>query len=94
MLIGELLGPTAPLPSTPRDIVAMLLFPVLSCVGLIVAWRRVGLGGAISVGSLVAFYAWLGLMDGRLPRGPYFALVAAPGFLFLLLWAISRRHEK
>ena len=92
--IGELISPHAPPPSTLRDIVGMFLFPFLTCVGMILAWRWEGVGGGITVGSVLAFYAWLGIMDGRLPRGPYFALVAAPGFLFLLLWAITLAREK
>jgi len=83
-------APTAPFPSALRDLVGLLLFPVLTGVGLVVAWWREGLGGAITVGSLIAFYIWLGVMDGRLPRGPWFALVAAPGLLFLVVWAMVR----
>jgi len=90
MAVGEMIAPTAPLPSALRDIVGMLLFPVLTCTGLVLAWRMEGLGGGITVGSMVAFYAWLGIMDGRLPRGPWFALVAAPGLLFLAVWTMTR----
>ena len=92
--IGELIPPHAPPPSTLRDIVGMILFPFLTCVGMILAWRWEGLGGGITIGSVLAFYAWLGVMDGRLPRGPYFALVTGPGFLFLLLWVITAVGKK
>ncbi len=68
-----------------RDLVAFLFFPLGVGAGLVVAWWRERLGGLIAVGSLVAFYLTLYLFDGRLPRGPYFLLVAAPGVLFLLL---------
>lgn len=75
----------------PRDMVGFLFFPLGTCLGIIVAWRWEGPGGAITIGSLLAFYVALRLMDGRFPRGPYFALVAAPGFLFLVCWLLSRR---
>jgi hypothetical protein len=73
-----------------RDLVGLLFFPCGVCLGMIVAWRREGLGGGITVGSLLAFYAALGVMDGRFPRGPWFALIAAPGILFLTCWLLSR----
>jgi hypothetical protein len=73
-----------------RDLAGLLFFPFGVGLGMIVAWRWEGLGGAITVGSLLAFYAALRLMDGRFPRGPWFALVAAPGVLFLVCWWLSR----
>ncbi|MEA3408548.1 MAG: hypothetical protein U9R48_10805 [Chloroflexota bacterium] len=89
MVGGELLSPTGQLPSAARDLLGMVFFPVGVCAGLVVAWWREGLGGAVTVGSFLAFYLILWAFDGRFPRGPYFALVAAPGVLFLLLWGIT-----
>jgi len=73
-----------------RDLVGLFFFPLGVCLGMIVAWRWEGLGGGITIGSLLAFYAALRVMGGRFPRGPYFALVAAPGILFLVCWFLSR----
>ena len=78
----------------PRDLIALLFFPSGVYLGMIVAWRWEGLGGGITVGSLLAFYATLQVMGGRFPRGPYFALVAAPGVLFLVCWLLSRGTRK
>jgi hypothetical protein len=89
-VVGEALHPTAPLPTAARDLIGLTLFPFGVSLGMILAWRWEALGGAITVGSLLAFYALLGFTDGRFPRGPYFALVAAPGALFLVSWALSR----
>ena len=93
ILVGEVVFPHAPLP-TPRDLIGLFLFPFGVCVGMILAWRWEGLGGSITVGSLIAFYAALRIMNGRFPRGPYFALVSAPGALFLISWAITRAQKK
>jgi hypothetical protein len=71
IVVGELVTPHAP-PATFRDLVGLFLFPFGVCVGMIVAWRWEGLGGGITIGSLVAFYAALRVMDGRFPRGPWF----------------------
>ena len=54
---------------TSRDVVGLPLFPAGVCLGMIVAWRREGLGGGFTVGSLLAFYALLRIVDGRFPRG-------------------------
>ncbi|MFP3895401.1 MAG: hypothetical protein ACLFV5_00985 [Anaerolineales bacterium] len=86
---GELASPTGSPPIAARDLLGMALFPVGVCVGLVVAWWHEGLGGTITVSSLLAFYVLLWGFDGHFPRGPYFALVAAPGVLFLLLWSIA-----
>jgi len=77
-----------------RDCVGLFFFPFGVCLGMIVAWRWEGLGGGITVGSLLAFYAALRIMDGRFPGGPYFALVAAPGILFLVCSLLSRGVRK
>ena len=75
---------------TFRDRVGLFFFPFGVRLGMIVAWRWDGLGGGITVGSLLAFYAALRVMDGRFPRGPYFALLAVPGILFLVCWLLWR----
>ena len=92
--VGELVYPHAPPPTTFRDLAGLFLFPFSTCVGMILAWRREGLGGGITVGSLLAFYALLGVIDGRFPRGPWFVLIAAPGGLFLLCWLLSQGVRK
>jgi len=91
---GELVSPHAAAPATLRDFIGLFFFPFGTCVGMILAWRWEGLGGGITVGSFLAFYAALRIMDGRFPRGPYFALVAAPGILFLLSRAITVAGKK
>ncbi|MCA9320050.1 MAG: hypothetical protein KDB53_04915 [Planctomycetes bacterium] len=68
---------------TAREWVGLLLFPGGVLLGFAVAWRREFLGGAITVGSLVLFYVWMFAFGGRLPSGPYFILLAVPGFLYL-----------
>jgi hypothetical protein len=62
-------------------------------LGLILAWRWEGLGGNITVAGFAAFYLtwWL---SGRFPSGPFFALIAAPGFLFLVCWLRTRHEQK
>lgn len=87
---GESLRPTA------SEAVGLLLFPVGVAAGLIAGWWRQGVGGAVTVGSLALFYLWMFAQRGRI-AGPYFLLLAAPGFLFIacaLLQMIDRRSDR
>ena len=68
---------------TASEAVGLALFPGGTALGLVIGWRRERLGGAIAVSSTLAFYLWSGMLDGRLPQGPWFLWVATPGILFL-----------
>ena len=92
-LFGEGLSAHGARP-TPAEWVGIALWPGGVGVGLALAWFRKGLGGAIAIASLIAFYLWNLLERGRFPGGPYFVLVAAPGVLFVLSSLLSRpRHQ-
>jgi hypothetical protein len=72
----------------------LMLFPVGVVVGFVVAWWKEGLGGAITIASLLAFYLVFGfLLTGDLNMGWGFFVLASPGFLFLISWFISRSHR-
>lgn len=92
-VVGEVLGGQGVRP-TPAEWIGLALWPTGVGIGLAVAWFRKGLGGAIASGSLIGFYVWNFLERGRFPKGPYFLLVAAPGFLFLLLSLFSRQPQE
>jgi len=68
---------------------AFLFFPIGLMAGMIVAWWRAGIGGAITVASLALFYVNEIILTGRPPRGLFFMILALPGFLFLLARALS-----
>lgn len=92
-IVGDLLNGHGGSP-TAAEWVGLAFWPGGVCVGFAIAWFRTGLGGAITLASLVTFYFWHFLERGRFPGGPYFVLVAAPGFLFLLSSLLSRpRHQ-
>ncbi len=71
--------------------ILFLLFPVGISVGMILAWWKEGLGGSITVGSLLAFYVVHHVNVGAFPKGWAYLVFAAPGFLFLLSSYWSRR---
>ena len=78
--------------SSWREVVGhVCFFAVL--VGLILAWFREGLGGALTSAGFTVFYLTWGA-TGDLPKGPFLALIAAPGFLFLAYWLLTRRRQQ
>lgn len=89
--IGEMMNPTGPAP-TRTEWVGLSFFPIGVVIGLILGWWREGIGGAVTVLSLISFYIWDLARSGDFPGGPFFLLVAAPGFLFLACWFWSRNH--
>jgi hypothetical protein len=80
----------AEMPTNLRDWTGFILYPGGIVVGLILAWWREGLGGGITVGSLVAFYLLHAAITGVFPQGWAWFAFAAPGFLFLWCWRRSR----
>lgn len=91
--IGEFLSPHTQVPITLVDIGMLLLFPGATCIGLIMAWRWEGLGGLISLSSVILFTLIMAFSD-RFNNPPRFLLllgfIAAPGLLFLLHWLLTR----
>ncbi len=84
MFLGEGFDPAK---VTSREWVSLAFFPFGVSVGMIIAWWKEGLGGAITVASAIAEFI-VGDMSGR--GGAYMLFCASPGFVFLLCWVISR----
>ena len=79
---------------TATQLLGLILFPVGLVIGFAVAWWREGLGGSITIGSLLAFYAvFTLLMHEPLSDGVWFLVFALPAFLFLLS-ALLRRSRR
>ena len=93
IFIGEMMGSTGPA-LTLDEWVGLAFFPIGVVIGLILGWWREEIGGAVTILSLLAFYIWDLLRSGDFPGGPFFLLVAAPGFLFLAGWFFSRRRSE
>ncbi|HMD97290.1 MAG TPA: hypothetical protein VKM93_08200 [Terriglobia bacterium] len=78
-------------PSGPKEWLGFLFFPFGISVGMILAWWKEGLGGSITVGSLLASYVVRRTFTGTFPKGWAWLAFAAPGFLFLVSSHLSRR---
>ena len=90
IFVGEALSLSTSDPMKPSELVGFLFFPIGTCLGMALAWRHEGLGGGLTIASIVAFYVWMEIDRGAFPRGPYFLLIAAPGMLFSLAALLSR----
>jgi hypothetical protein len=86
-VIGEGFDPSE---LTPDEWLGFAFFPFGISLGMLLAWRREGLGGAITTGCLLAFYAVHRATAGSFPRGWAWFVFAAPGMLFLLCWLLAR----
>ena len=58
------------------------------------AWWKEGLGSAVTLLSLLAFYLVYGYLLRNHIGGWVFIAFASPGFLFLLHWLLSAAGEK
>lgn len=72
----------------------MIFFPLCVIAGMVIAWWKEGLGGAMTIAGLLAFYVAHFLFSGRLPHGWAFIAFASPGFLFLAHWLLARRKSR
>jgi hypothetical protein len=84
---------SGPIRITPQEWLGILFFPVGIVLGMVLAWWKEGVGAAVTVGSLVAFYLWDLLGSGTFPSGPFFILFALPGFLFGVAWWLTNSQE-
>jgi hypothetical protein len=75
---------------TITEWIGLAFFPTGIVVGLLIAFWKEFQGGTIAVFSLMGFYIWHFAVSGKLDAGPWFALIAAPGFLFVLASLFSR----
>jgi len=71
--------------------ILFLFFPFGISLGMFLSWWREGIGGSITVGSLVMFYVIHFATTGKFPNGWAWLVLTIPGFLFLLFWYLKQR---
>lgn len=88
-VIGNAFFPGGPMPTASEWMILLFLFPGGVAAGIAAAWKWEFIGSVITLGCLSAFYIIQTAVSGRVPGGPYFLLVAAPSFLFLISWFVA-----
>ena len=79
---------------SPNEWAGLLFFPIGVMIGMIVAWWKEGLGSAVTLLSLLAFYLVYGYLLRNHIGGWVFIVFASPGFLFLLHWLLRDTGKK
>ena len=74
--------------------VGLVFFPLGVTIGMVIAWWKEGLGSAVTLGSLAAFYLVYGYVFKNHIGGWAFIAFASPGFLFLLHWLLRNSGAK
>jgi hypothetical protein len=90
-MIGEGFNPAH---MTPIERWMVLGFPVGVCVGMIAGFFNEGLGGGITVASLLFFYAVHYVQRGNFPSGGWFLIFSSGGLLFLVSWIYRRLRRR
>jgi len=75
---------------TARQAVALVFFPGLLAIGLVLAWWREGLGAAIATIGILGFYVWSLVSGGPVARGPWFLVCWSPALFFAAAWYLQR----
>jgi len=79
---------------TPFEWLLIAFFPVGVAVGMVLAWHREVLGGAVTLVGLVGFYAIAAVADASRPLGPWFVAFALPGLLLLACGLLTPRAPR
>src|SRR4029079_7158709 len=79
---------------SPNEWAGLLFFPIGVMLGMIVAWWKEGLGSAVTLLSLLAFYLVYGYLLRNHIGGWVFIAFASPCFLFLVHWLLRDAGEK
>ena len=79
---------------TPFEWLMIAFFPVGVAVGMVLAWRREVVGGAVTIASLVGFYVIAWSADASRPLGPWFVVFASPGLALLGCGLLQRRYGR
>ena len=79
---------------TPFEWLMISFFPVGVAVGIVLAWHREVLGGAVTLVGLAGFYAIAAGADASRPLGPWFVVFALPGLLLLACGLLTPRAPR
>lgn len=72
-----------------KEIITFLLFPIGSTIGLAIAWKWEGLGGIITIISMIGlFYLRPDLLNSF-----YIVIPIIPGLLFIAYWLITKNRK-
>jgi hypothetical protein len=68
----------------------MMVFFWIAFAGLIIGWKWPGLGGMVTITGILAFFIVQLIVQGNIPHGFAFEVIALPGWLFLLTYLLQK----
>lgn len=71
-----------------KEIITFICFPLLTIIGLALAYKWEGLGGLISSLALLTAMAINKIADPK-----FFFLILPPGILYLVYWYLNRKQK-
>lgn len=77
---------------SPREWLMIAFFPVGVAVGMVLAWHREVLGGAVTLAGLAGFYVIAMVAEPARPLGPWFMVFASPGLALLVCGLLGARR--
>ncbi|HTI05074.1 MAG TPA: hypothetical protein VL549_07145 [Gemmatimonadales bacterium] len=75
---------------TPVEMLGILFFPGLICIGFLLGWWREDVGALVATVGLIGIYVWSKVVAGHFPRGPWFVVFWSPALLFMAAWLVRR----
>ena len=84
ILFGHIFGNEGFMFNSKLEFIWFLLFPIGVYLGLIISWKLEGVGGLITIGSVLSFHL---LSDSKF--NIWIDGISFPGLLFLVYWIIS-----
>jgi len=89
MTIGELLSTDSKtVMIKTSDVFALLLFPISTIVGLLIAFKWKGIGGLITVGSMILLH----IIRPDLASSILISAFAIPGLLYIIYSVWSKKY--
>lgn len=92
MLIAHLFDSGKPIHTglnSPKELLTFLCFPVLTLLGLAMAYKWEALGGLISSLALIFAMILNQVLDLK-----FFLLIFPPGFIYLIYWHFSKKEKR
>ena len=88
MVIGHIVGEESGTFNSLHEVVQFLFFPSGVYIGMIIAWKREGLGGFITTISIITFH----MLGHTYSLDIWIDGLSTPGLLFLFYFLLSRNQ--
>lgn len=71
----------------------MLAALLMALAGMVLLWWREGIGGALTLGGMIAFFGLNLAATGKFPGGPVFPVCFLPGVLAVVCAFLGESHS-